>query len=45
MKEYKVLSIDLWNLIGEELIKEGWEVYGYEPLPNPYIVNLVRDKK
>lgn len=38
----KVMPLRLWEIVQEDYEKEGWTVYGYEPLPVPSIINLRR---
>jgi len=45
--EYKVVPISLWEMedYQEHMTQQGWEPYGYEPLPVPSVVNLKREIK
>ena len=41
----KVVPLELWEMpdYQERMMAEGWRPYGYEPLPFPSIVNLVKE--
>lgn len=45
--ETKVVPMRLWEneVYQAHMLEEGWQPYGYEPLPVPNIVNLKREIK